>query len=506
MFFAKGVLIEKQLSYLFARLKSMRANTATRLIALAAVLVAVCSTFSYGQAIGAEIRVDAKTNSIEVAGRFLDGGEIRNIAFEREFAGVSGLAERISQMRTLGANGKEVTSKAFAPGEFAAAESIGAFSYTIRLDAPDRTGQAHVSWLKNGRGVLFLGDILPLVLGKASTSATVRIIDQKVGVAGGCSSLAEGKYECSDRASAVFALSPDLRTVKTAETELNLLIEGAWNFDDQAAAKEAAELFGTYREVFGGSPQGPFEVVVMKFADETPPGRFEADTRGRTIVILSSDAPFKSQSMQRLSLQLRHELFHLWLPNGVALAGRYDWFYEGAALYMASRVGLKTNRIRFDDLVSQLSTAIAFDRTSPKGVSLVMAADTRWQGNATKLYARGMLAAFMLDLELLKRSKTKHSLEDVLRKLFSTHDRRKASKVDADPAIIEAFSAFNGTGTFAKELVDRTEPLNVAAALENSGFELADSGRGLKVKENPSSREKAILNKLGYNNWRKLSR
>ena len=506
MFIAKGVLIEKQLFYLFARLKSMRANAGIHLIALAAVLVAAGATFSYGQAIDAEIRLDAQSNSVEVSGRFLDAGEVRNIAFERDFAGVSGLAERISQMRTLGANGQEVASKVFAPGEYAAAETISAFSYSVRLDAPDRTGQAHVSWLKNGRGVLFLGDILPLVLGKASSSATVRIINAKGISVGGCSSLTEGKYACADRASAVFIISPDLRTMKIPDPALNLLIEGAWNFDDDAAAKEAAELFETYRSVFGGAPQGPFDIVIMKFADETPPGRFEADTRGRTIVILSSDAPFKSQSLQRLSLQLRHELFHLWLPNGVALAGRYDWFYEGAALYMASRVGLMTNRIRFDDFVSQLSTAIAFDRTSPKGVSLAMAGDTRWQGNATTIYARGMLAAFILDLELLKRSKAKHSLEHVLRKLFNDHDRRKGSKAEAVPAILDAFAAFDDTGRLAKELLERSEPLNVAAALENSGFELSDSGRGLKVKEKPNSREKAILNKLGYNNWRKLSR
>ena len=135
-----------------------------------------------------------------------------------------------------------------------------------------------------------------------------------------------------------------------------------------------------------------------------------------------------------------------------------------------------------------------------------MAGDTRWQGNATTIYARGMLAAFILDLELLKRSKAKHSLEHVLRKLFNDHDRRKGSKAEAVPAILDAFAAFDDTGRLAKELLERSEPLNVAAALENSGFELSDSGRGLKVKEKPNSREKAILNKLGYNNWRKLSR
>src|SRR5690606_9423676 len=180
-------------------------------------------------------------------------------------------------------------------------------------------------------------------------------------------------------------------------------------------------------------------------------------------------------------------IFHLWLPNGVDLSGRYDWFYEGSALYMAQKLGVALNRTRFDDLVSSLSAAMAYDRTAPKGLSLAMAGDTRWSGNARTLYARGMLAAFILDLELLKRSKGRHSLEDVLRKLFGDHGRRKGSGADAVPAIIGAFAAFDNTGQLAQELLGRKEPLDLTAVLESSGFEFSDSGRGLKVKEKPAS-------------------
>lgn len=303
----------------------------------------------------------------------------------------------------------------------------------------------------------------------------------------------------------MFAFSDAFRTIDTGDPRLLLRVEGERQFDDDAAAKEAREIFEKYVKLFGGVPNGPFAITLMRLTDATQPGSWQADTRGQDVLIFSADPAFRSQALQTLSVPLRHELFHLWLPNGVDLSGRYDWFYEGAALYTAQRLGVAMNRTRFDDLVSSLSAAMAYDRTAPKGLSLAMAGDTRWSGNARTLYARGMLAAFILDLELLKRSKGRHSLEDVLRKLFSEHSRRKGSGAEATAAIIGAFATFDNTGQLVKEILNRTEPLDLAAALANSGFEFSDSGRGLKVKEKPDSKEKAILNKLGYNNWRKLS-
>jgi len=478
-----------------------------RLTLQAVLLVAASALAFYGQALDVEIKTRAEINSVEITGKFVDRGDIRNIAFEREYAGVSGLAERISRMKFTAADGSEVAFKQFAPGEYAASGPVKGFSYTVSLDPPARTGQAHVSWLKNGRGLYFLGDLLPLALGGASQEARIVLSGADVALFfGGCYMPSDdGTLNCHDRSRAVLVRSKDLLGVNKNFDDISLYVEGDWGFDKVEAAVEMNKIFREYQKVFGGVPFNPVTVSVMRFADETPPGVWEAGVRGNNVVILSSDSPFKSQSLQQLSSRLRHELFHLWLPNGVDLSGRYEWFYEGAAIYMSQKLGVGMNRTRFDDLVSSLSTAIAYDRTAPKGLSLAMAGDTRWSGNAQTLYARGMLAAFILDVELLKRSKAKHSLEDVLRKLFSEHDRRKGSRAEADPAIIDAFAGFDNAGQLAKGLLERTDPLDLTSALENSGFELSDSGRGLKVKEKPDSREKAILNKLGYNNWRKLS-
>ena len=391
-----------------------------RLMLQTLLSVAATAIVFYGQAIEAEIKVNSQRNGVEVNGKFVDGGEKRNIAFEREFAGVSGLADRISELKFVDASGATIDYQAFTPGEYRASQPVTGFSYKIDFANLRRTDESHVSWIKRERGVLFLGDLLPLSLGSSSPAVRLRISGETNLIpSASCSSQNDGSFQCEDRARAVFAFSNGFRSIDTGDPRLLLRVEGAWQFDDASAAREAREIFREYAKLFRAEPEGPFAVTLMRSTDAAQAGQWQADSRGQDVMIFMADPPFRSQALQTLSVPLRHELFHLWLPNGVDLSGRYEWFYEGAALYMSQKLGVALNRTRFDDYISSLSTAMAYDRSAPKGLSLAEAGDTRWSGNARTLYARGMLAAFTLDVELLKSSKAKRSLEDVLRKLFS---------------------------------------------------------------------------------------
>src|SRR5207245_2243287 len=118
--------------------------------------------------------------------------------------------------------------------------------------------------------------------------------------------------------------------------------------------------------------------AILKFPRTSGPGSWEADTRGSSVTIISSDTPFKSQSLQQLHEQLRHEIFHLWIPNGVNLSGNYDWFYEGFALYQALKSGITMNRIRFEDFLDTISRAYNIDNAAEHKLSLVEASRNRW--------------------------------------------------------------------------------------------------------------------------------
>ena len=169
----------------------------------------------------------------------------------------------------------------------------------------------------------------------------------------------------------------------------------------------AAEIFINYQELFAAKPNQKTQIFLLRFPKDIKSGRWEAETRGANVVIISSDMPFKTHSVQRLHEQLRHEIFHLWLPNGVNLSGNYDWFYEGFALYASLRTALAMNQIRFEDFLDTLGRAHSIDTLQSRRVSLIEASKNRWNGANTQVYARGMLVAFLIDTALLQKSKGK---------------------------------------------------------------------------------------------------
>ena len=114
-------------------------------------------------------------------------------------------------------------------------------------------------------------------------------------------------------------------------------------------------------------------------------------------------------------------MFHLWLPNAVNLSGHYDWFYEGFALYESLKSGVALNRIRFDDYLDTLWRAYTFDSAFASRPSLIDASANRSAGGDTDLYARGMVIAFLTDLELMRTSGGKNNIETLLGNLFEKY-------------------------------------------------------------------------------------
>jgi predicted metalloprotease with PDZ domain len=150
-----------------------------------------------------------------------------------------------------------------------------------------------------------------------------------------------------------------------------LAVSGEWQFSDAEAIKIADEIFKEYRELLGDAPVEKTQIFLMRFPKEIKFGRWAAETRGANLIVFSGDMPFKTQSLQRLHEQLRHELFHLWMPNNLALTGNYDWFYEGFTVYQALRTGISMNQIRFEDFLDTLAQAYNLDNLPGERKSLV---------------------------------------------------------------------------------------------------------------------------------------
>lgn len=469
------------------------------LIFIALVQLLHFFTNSYCQQIEAtvEVRPEAPTIAF-VSGRFLDGVQksgSRNLSFVRSYGGFTDLGKRIGNVELKGAGGNPVSFQTAVPGEYVADAAFTDWSYSIDL-APrkEQNAAAHLSWLSADRGILMFGDLLPMFgTNGAKISARIFLRASK-----------DVEINSPNIYDEVVAVGKDQRSFSEArgDTKLRFDISGNWLFSDEDVKKFADEIYGYYKNVFVSNPVKDVSMRIMRFPGDVQPGAWQANTRGGNITLVSSDMPFKTQSLQRLHEQLRHEMFHLWIPNGVNLSGNYDWFYEGFALYSSLKLALAHNQIRFEDFLDTLSRAYAIDARRVDRLSLVTASANRFNGSETYIYARGMVTAFLCDVALLSHSKGKSSVFDVLREINTMH-KYPAPRVDGNTAVVSIMRIHSELSPIVDKYVDGSGVIEWENELSHAGMEYTKNGLMVMTKLN--GRQKDLLNSLGYNNWRRLS-
>jgi predicted metalloprotease with PDZ domain len=315
----------------------------------------------------------------------------------------------------------------------------------------------------------------------------------------GWSTTTGGKVLDLDKAeAAVIMFAKDL-TRRLAGQNAAVNISGDWNFSPEEAAEMADEIIREYSRVFGGRPAGSIEINILPFPLQVSHGTWQAETRGRAVTIVSGDMAFRTQSLQRLHEQLRHELFHIWMPNGVNLTGSYDWFYEGFALYQSLKTAVAVNRIGFTDMTATLSRAYAIDRRQRAGTSLLDSSRNRWAAGGTEVYARGMLVAFLTDIAMLERSGGKRSIQDLFRDIYGVHSTGDA--MDGNEAVLGMMEKHPELKRIIEKYIRAGDAIDEVELLKAAGFELGPEG--LKADAKPGGRQKTILDRLGYNNWRR---
>ena len=489
--------------------------------AIVALALVVFAGRVSAQVIQATIDIDAGVKpTAYVRGAFFTnqpGKTRRNFSLLRSVAGHDRVAGRVSEVELFDVANKPIAFKKLVDGEYLSETDIVNFSYKVDLAVPgDRNAAAHVSWLSGDTGILMLADLLPRV-GSEGPAATVSIrfrsAVQGSAIGPGALPLFSAEKEVNS-AFAVHSVDDAIIYVgngwgkgrSLSPAPVDVIISGKWNFESHEAVNLATEIHNAYHGIFRARPKNKPMVAIAKFPQQTPFGQWQAETRGNNVTIISSDMPFKSQSIQRLHEQLRHELFHLWIPNDVSLTGTYDWFYEGFALYQSLRMAVAMNQIRFSDFLDTLSRAHTIDSAQSHSVSLIDASKSRFSGSDTRVYARGMLVAFMIDVELLDRSKGKRSVENLLRELYSKH-KRPSTAADGNTAVIAHLKENPGLELIVLKYVTGTDRIDWTNRLAVAGISDVDAGPSttLKVNEKLSGRQKTLLDKLGYNNWRKLS-
>jgi hypothetical protein len=423
-------------------------------------------------------------------------------SFRNAHAGMLGLAERIENFTLADEQGSAVPARKLAPGEYEAGRPATRFAYEVRLDPPpDNNSAAHVSWLAQSHGLLMTGDLLPLPHGPARLSLTL-----PRGWEGTTPPVtALGTFGVADAESAVFLVGPDVRRqrAKARGSELSVAFAGDWAFEDKEAVELVTQIFTEHARSFGGAPRDNATVIIAPHPRPSAASQWSAEARGPTVTLLAGRAPTRQSALARLTGPLAHELFHLWVPNGLRLPGDYGWFYEGFAVYQALRVGGRLGHLNFDDSLDALArTYDNYRREAARDdISLFDASSRRWSGSNALIYHKGALVAFLYDLELRRRTNGRRTLDDALRELFRRHTTSAAS-ADGNTVVTSALdAALGGDADFTRRYVRSARRIDLAEELRPYGLTVA-TGQGrtrVEVSASLSGAQRDLLRQIGYN-------
>jgi len=468
------------------------------------------------------------------------GDPVRIWSFPNSYGGVTELGIRIERLEAFDASGAEVSVRKIAPGQFEAAQVAVKFRYEVNLSPPEQPSDAaRVSWLNPARGLLMLADLLPtdrLEEGKAAPgerkgapaeSTIVRILvpnawavySNESQKAAGDVPIERGEaqkeltFVVPDVERAVFGLGSQLRVSQMSASgmTLRLVADGEWAFSDSDALKMAADVLKIDREVFGAMPAKQGTLILLPFPKPAATSRWSAETRGSTVTLLMGKLPSKTAALSQLSVPLTHELFHLWVPNALALAGDFDWFYEGFTVYQAARTAVRLGLLTFQEFLNAIGRAydayaVAADHDR---WSLVDASKRRWTAGASSVYSKSMVVAFLYDLKLRHQSRGKRSLDDAYRKMFQDYhvadpglNRIAAGQgSDGNDAAANALASDSGTQVFVRQFI--REPVTISLASELAPFGLQVETFGLRtrlgVSEKLSKSQGDLFRELGYN-------
>ncbi len=423
-------------------------------------------------------------------------------SFRTTYAGLLGLGARVERLSLADAQGVSVAMRQLAPGEYEAARPASSFRYEVKLDPPTADADtAHVSWLTEERGILMPGDLLPLPAASAKLRLTLPAGWESITLE---EKSADGLYEIAQAESSVLLIGRALHREQGRAGALTFTLAsvGEWAFQDQDAAHIVQEILQEHARTTDTVPRRRALVIIAPFPRAVPAHVWSAETRGGTVLMLTGRAAGKNAALAQLTIPLVHELFHLWVPNGLTLAGEYDWFFEGFTLYQSVRAGVRLGYLPFQSYLDTF--ARVFDQTKNAretgGLSLLDAARRRWSDPSAAVYHRGLLAAYLYDLSVRQQTGGKRALDDVYRALF--HRQRTAgAERDGNAIVLEIMNAVAGGPGLTERYIKHGGAIDLALAIQPCGLEVTTESTRTRifVAAQLSRAQRDLLKQIGYN-------
>lgn len=458
-----------------------------------------CAAFAGVQAQTLNVRIAVVSTApatIRINAEFPEPTDV--ISFSNAYGAVLGLGDRIENVGASVAGGGVVAVRRLAPGEFQASEKFSQISYEVNLSEPMPPAQgSHVSWLSREQGILMLSDLLPRSIKGSGAFSSARIeLQLPAGwrVASNSGKVKASTYVAAEPDKTVFLIGPELqeKTQRVAEREVSVVLSGDWPIAAKDALKIAERIVKEYSKLTGFNLKRNAVVMLVPFPGDVGPERWTAETRDNAVVLLLGPRASRNQIMSKLGIVLAHELFHLWVPNSMKLAGDYDWFFEGFTIYQALRMDLRLQLISFDDYLDTIARVYdsylsSSDRDS---LSLIKASERRWTTSSSLVYDKAMLVAFLYDLRLRSRSVCKASFDDLYRKLLQSAGTGQAG---ATETIIGVLNEQLGEQSFVKQYIEGVGIINLQSALSPYGITVSQTDLGTRLSADGTDKEQRKL-------------
>jgi len=423
-----------------------------------------------------------------------------NFSFRNSYGSVLGLAERIEGFDVVANNGGATTAQKVGPGEYRSTTRATNFRYRVKLGLPEnQSDMAHTSWLEGGSGLLMLADLVPKLDGLEFKPLIVDFLLPSAWRVASAIKPTANHFLVQKSETAIFFVGRSLRetTAQVGSIQFAFITSSKWSFSDGQVLKIAEEVLNDYSKRIVPDPTSSAVLMLVPFPRSRPEVQWSAETRGSTTAIVFNEGGKQKYALAQLAIALTHEFFHFWVPNGLALTGDYDWFFEGFTIYQASQTAVRLGYIDFNEYLNTIARVYhsylsVQDRDR---FSLIEASQRRFTGESSVVYDKGMLVGFLCDLILRYESDGRSSLDDVYRSLF----RIRGESQDANKAIIKALSLYAALKQFADAYIVQNGSLELEGLIGRYGLEIQSNGQEKRLVTNSrlDPRQLRVLRSLG---------
>lgn len=294
----------------------------------------------------------------------------------------------------------------------------------------------------------------------------------------------------------------DVFSFEAAGVNYDVAMYGGGNYDKERLKKDMAKIVEQETAVYGENPNKYYVFIVHNYKQ----GGGGLEHLSSTVLGMSRDGYATERGYQGFMSLVAHEHFHLWNVKRLRpiVLGPFDydnenyttdlWIAEGFTAYYQDIILRHAGLIAPENYLDVLAGTINLLQNSPghKVQALSESSYDAWikayrpneNSNNTTIsyYTKGALVGALLDLEIIKDSNGKYSLDDVMHHMYQTYYKGlHRGYTDAEfKAGLEKFAGKN-LDAFYKNYVNGLTELDYGHYLGYAGYKLTDELAGASV-------------------------